>query len=221
MAQQVQESQLSLYGNTGAVFTPSAYLANDRQLSFGTSYVPAGYTQINRRETQWRGDRVIFADLGLLPFLEVTFRLTSPDGSKNNFGIGDRSLFLRGRIIKEKKVLPAIAIGLHDAVGVVGYHHAAYVVASKTMSLSAHSQLAFSAGYGTKIATKASNTYLQGFFANVSLNWKPMVLNLEYDGTKVNAAAKLRLFKIVVLNAALIDLKKITGGVNLQFKLLK
>jgi hypothetical protein len=220
-AQEIPGKELGLYGNSGAVFTPSGYLVPDRQLSFGVSYVPQGYSQINRREPLWKGDRVIFANLGLLPFLEVTFRLTSPDGSKNNFGIGDRSLFLRGRITKEKKYLPAIAIGIHDGIGIVGYHHAAYVVASKSWILNNDSQILFSGGYGTKIDNRASNTYLQGVFGNVSWQWKPLTLNLEYDAKKVNAALKLRLLKVIVLNAALIDLKKITGGVNLQFMLLK
>lgn len=221
LAQEIPGKQLGLYGNSGAVLTPSGYLVPDRQLSFGVSYIPQGYTQINRREPLWRGDRVIFANLGLLPFLEVTFRLTSPDGSKNNFGIGDRSLFLRGRITQEKKYLPAIAIGLHDGIGIVGYHHAAYVVASKSWVMNNNSQFVVSGGYGTKIDGNASNTYLQGLFGNISWQWKPLTLNLEYDAKKVNAALKLRLLKVIVFDAALIDLKKFTGGVNLQFMLLK
>ncbi len=216
-----EQPQRALYGNTGTILTPTGYLSPDGQLAFGVSYIPQGYTQINRREPLWRGDRVIYANLGLLPFLEVTFRLTSPDGSKNNFGIGDRSLFLRGRITKEKKILPAIAIGLHDVVGVVGYHHVAYLVGSKSVALNSSTQLILSAGYGAKIIKNVPNTYLQGFFGSASWHWKFVTLNAEYDAKKVNAALYVRVLKKIDFHLAYLDLKKWSGRVSMQLKLLK
>lgn len=218
-AAQAPESRIvhrTLLGNSGMVFTPTAEIAKDREFSFGFSYIPEKFSQLdsNRYET---GDKVWYANFGFLPFLELTVGVSKPSGSKSFHGIGDRSIFLRFNLLREKGWRPAVTAGFHDPFG-NGNYHTTYLVASKHFSLSPDLVLLANAGFGGEIQD-SWGTYLIGPFGGVSATWKFLTFELEHDTEKFNSALKASLLRNhLTLNLALIGMEAFTGGVSTRFR---
>ena len=208
--------QASLLGNSGLVFTPSAYLAPDRTVSFGGSYVPSEFSRIRYENEQ--GDKIFFANIGFLPFLETTIRLIKPVGSKNNYGIGDRSVLAKLQISREGTWIPTVALGFHDLFG-TRLHRNAYLVASKTMQDRQGRSLGVNIGYGYNFEN-GETTYLEGFFGGLAARWDRVTFVVEYDAVKINSGIKLSLFDGALnLNAFLLDMRGISGGISYRLRM--
>ncbi len=207
-------SQLAALGNTGLIHTPSAYLSKDRTLSLGTSYTPADYALVDWRD---RGDKVFFANIAFLPFLETTVRVTKPVGSKNEFGIGDRSIYLRLRLLKERKYLPSLVVGAHDAFG-IAQHPASYIVASKSISINTDWSLQTNLGYGRNF-TDNRRSYLNGPFGGITASWRFLAAVIEYDSERLNAGLKTMLLdERLCLNLSFMGMDALGGGMSYQFR---
>ena len=208
----------SLTGSGGLIWAPTAYLQPDRSLSVGISYNPKNYPFLDYSRQAGVGEGLLFVNLSYLPFLELTGRLTMPENAENNFGIGDRSFLVRVQLLKEKKVLPAIAVGVSDPVG-TSFHHSNYLVSSKSIALGARSILSFHAGFGGDlIPSKPSR--IRGLFGGMGLKcWEKVQLQVEYDSQKINAGLALFPFPWMQVSLNTLGMKTITGGVVLTSKL--
>ena len=64
-----------------------------------------------------------YITVGFFPFIEMMFRYTHELNVPVNTETGyfpDRMFTIRGRLLKEKKYLPAIVLGLQDASAIFG-----------------------------------------------------------------------------------------------------
>ncbi len=107
------------FGGVGLVETRNARLRDDGTLEIGTAW--------RRQRDFW------FLNLQALPFLETTFRLTNRlNGTTGRGTTVDRAFDLKLRLLRESQFVPALAIGLQDAVG-TGIYGGEYLVASKRL----------------------------------------------------------------------------------------
>lgn len=208
----------ALLGNTGLVFTPTANIANDRQFSVGFGYIPERFSQLNNNDFK-TGDKIWFVNMGFLPFLEISVRLSKPSGSGSIHGIGDRSIFLKVPILRERNDWrPALAIGIHDPFG-NGNYHSNYLVATKHFQLNKDVVLLLNAGYGVAVL-ETFNEYLIGPFGGAAATWKFLTLEVEHDADRVNGALKVDLLNNhITLDLAMIGMRSVTGGVSAHFRL--
>lgn len=206
----------SLLGNSGLTFVPTAYLNVDRSVGFGASYLPAAKAvqEYSRNDNLVEG--IASFRLNYLPFLEASVRLTR---SKGELGLGDRSLFFRVQVLKEKEKRPALAIGAHDIFGQVPHYHSVYAVASKRKRLGTNHLLNAHLGYGVSVKEEANNTHLIGVFGGIEYRYKVWASSLEYDGEDINLAFKFRCKNWLFIQANMLELKYFSAGLSLQFVL--
>ncbi|MGH1466934.1 MAG: YjbH domain-containing protein [Cognatishimia sp.] len=132
---------LSFYGTPGLMDMPSAEMLPDGQFVLGYSH--------------FGGNQRLSLSFQPVPWATTTFRY---NGIKdlNLFGFStyyDRSFDVRFRLLNERKVLPAITLGLQDFAG-TGIYAGEYLVATKTFQTPAlqdgksNGQLKLTAGLG-------------------------------------------------------------------------
>lgn len=200
----------SLMGTTGLVTIPTARMQQDGTLSFGVSYFDKKHQQF------FEGTRDIgmaYVNITLLPFLELVMRLNNPMPS-DVFSV-DRTPMVRLRVLKERKYLPALLIGVHDVAsteswGTVHYN-ATYLVLSKQLSA-----FDFHFGYAPEIM-KAKYYQLSGVFGGVAYSpHKAINLFAEYDTRTVNAGVQFLLLKHIGINLATINFDSWAAGVSFK-----
>jgi hypothetical protein len=114
-------SAQSVTGTSGLIHIPSARMLEDGQLVLGAAFIPKPYFQ--RYDRRINPGLNTYITLGFFPFLEVMFRYTNelnvPVNLETKY-FPDRMFTVRGRLLKEKKYLPAIVLGLQDASAIFG-----------------------------------------------------------------------------------------------------
>ena len=220
-------SSQSVTGVPGYVRIPVATFNDDGTLVFGTSFLPkqhlsySGYT---------RDAVAAYASLTFLSFVEVDLRVTRQlNMPENNHHIMDRVPTIRFRILKEKKWIPAVALGFHDILTSVdngNAHHfgATYLVATKNLHFEkSHTILGVTAGWGaSRLIWK--NDEFKGFFGGISVGCdKAPWVNLlcDYDGKTVNTALRFICFKRLWITAGTMNFDSFTGTVSYRFKLIR
>ena len=98
----------SLTGNTGLATIPTARLQEDGTLSFGFSYFDKKHQQYFEGTKDFGA---AYVNLTFLPFLEVVMRVNRPIPYHSTYTV-DRFPMLKIRLLKEKKYLPAVAVGM-------------------------------------------------------------------------------------------------------------
>jgi len=126
---------MSMFGTTGLVFIPTAYILPDGELALGISYTDEHYGQY----THYPSDQIVYyATLAYLPFLEVSLRATQYPNfawSKNYDSAIERMASVKLQLLKEKQYSPSIVLGVHDLYGKSIQYNAQYIVASKSINL--------------------------------------------------------------------------------------
>ena len=207
---------ISLFGNAGLVHTPSAYLSNWGDVSFGMTHYPAATSFTF--EGGESAERSYWTHLGFLPFGEVTIRLTKPyNSSDKNYGIGDRSISFRLQVLKEKEKRPAILIGVQDPFTVSSFFNTNYIVLSKTRLIKAI-ELNANIGYGFKIE-EARGHVLQGIFGGMQAKWRQIRTIIEYDADRINLGVGYQYKEWVRTNLALIDGRYLSATLAFRFSL--
>ncbi|MCF8239667.1 MAG: YjbH domain-containing protein [Saprospiraceae bacterium] len=210
-----------MYGQTGIVFTPVATLQVDRKLTVGWQYVPADQAHLKYSQKNDLGENVYYARLGFLPWAEASIRLVHPDKVKNgDYGIGDRSIFLKFQALREKKFFPAIAIGVYDPFG-TRLLPASYVVATKSFPISTSYLIQATTGYGLELF-EGDNYLISGLLLGCQIlpvrpptaYWPQWTAGVEYNEKHVNMSAGILLFSIVQINAYLIELQDLSLSVS-------
>jgi hypothetical protein len=217
----------SVCGVPGYLTIPVATFNPDGSLLFGASFLP--HQHLSYSEFQYDAFAV-YTSLTFLSFIEVDLRVTR----KLNYPsyqshVADRVPTVRFRILKEKKRVPAVAVGFHDVLtslddGSAHHFGASYVVVTKNFTIApAHLKIGATAGYGAgKLVWE--NSEFVGPFGGISLGsdkipW--MDLLADYDGNTVNAGARFALFHRLFLTAGTMNFDSFTGTFSYRFNLLR
>lgn len=202
----------SLFGYSGLMVVPSAEIADDGELTAGVSRIPMLYTNWypNRRTVMW-------GRMGFLPFLEAGGMFVRPDDYI--WGFGDRSVYVRLQLLREKGRRPAVTIGTQDFFAIkqlkwetatAQHFGALYLVASRHDTLRGV-PLHFHLGYGPDWLV-ARTKMLVGLFGGVSYSPHRMVTLLaEYDAECFNAGLRLQPFPFLQAHIGLWKLKEVTA----------
>ncbi len=200
----------SLMGTTGLVTIPTARMQQDGTVSFGISYFDKKHQQF------FEGTRDIgmaYLNVTLLPFLELTMRLNNPFPS-DVFSV-DRTPMVRLRLLKERKYLPAVVIGVHDLASTEStstvHYNATYLVFSKQWK-----NFDLHMGYAPEIM-KARYYQLSGVFGGVAYSpHRAVHLSAEYDTRHVNAGVELLFWKHLGINLGTINFDSWAAGLSFK-----
>ena len=196
----------SLFSYTGYLTTPSAYIA-EAQFSLHYSYFSFSYP-INKRLSQTKSEIWIFSScLGFLPFFECFFSVyVAPSININdiipNYGADKwRSGGIKLKLLKEKRLLPAFAMGLTDPdIGKLGASISSPNVISSYVVLSKHygsNKSSVSVGYGFE---RGNYARLEKLFGGCSLALKKNIsLLVDYDGKLWNGGFNIHWKKISLM----------------------
>lgn len=202
----------ALTGLSGLVSVPTAEILDDLEFAVGINF-------LNRKHLTYFNGRqhtnAYFVTMGFLPFLELGLRysraLDPGPGS-----VGDRMVSARFQIVNERKVLPAVVIGVHDLFSNVGGHfNALYGVASKQLS----PQLGLHLGYGVNWLNARNHEFV-GLFGGVS--WSPVQIitfMLENDGQRFNGGLRFYFFQHIGVLVGFQNFDSLSGGLSYHFRL--
>lgn len=201
-------------GTTGLLNIPRATPNTDGTFMFGGSFLPQQLTPdyFNYNTGNY------FLNITFLPFLEISYTLTFL--KVNNKDINqDRSISARLYCFKEKRTIPAVAIGINDLKG-TSFYKAAYVVATKHFHTN---YLTFSISTGIT-ARNLEWQGINGLFTGITMDFnrlKGLQIVTEYDSRVINAGVLVTLFNHLQLTAFAYDLKYVVGGLSYKIYLSK
>lgn len=200
-------------GTTGLLNIPTAEIQKDGTFIVGGNYLPDPI--ITDKLFKYTTGNYYF-NLTFLPFWEVSYKLTFLKVRQNKFN-QDRSVAVRGRLFKERKIRPALTIGMDDIYSSSenGNHFfkSNYWVATKNLKFAPFS---ISTTIGQRVET-SNYQWSEGFFGGLSLSLKKLEglkLMAEYDSNVFNAGASVFLFKHLKIQVFAYDMKYLTGGIQ-------
>ena len=190
----------SVLGYSGLVITPTAEIMEDGQLAASISRIPKLYADNYKPY-----DRTCFVvAMGFMPFMEATMGFIRPDNFQG--GVGDRTVSVRLRLLKEKGGMPAIALGLHDFFAIEEFElepadaqhfTSSYIVVTKHYNMFFNSQVGLNLGYGLNWLP-SNDRQLTGLFGGLLVSpIKQVQLMLEHDGVYANAGMRFHFFRRV------------------------
>lgn len=215
----------SVSGVPGYVRVPTASFHEDGTLYFGSGFLPQQYLPYTHNSYD---ALAVYCSLTFLSFVEIDLRVTRilglPEGSNH---VVDRVPTIRFRILKEKKWIPSVTIGLHDVVtsldnGVARHFGASYLVATKNFHIPAwYINIETTAGYGLSSFIWKNNE-LMGLFGAVAFScdkapW--LSLMFDFDGAIPNAGLRVVCFKHLNITAGFLNFSAFTGSVSYQFRI--
>ena len=216
----------SVTGTSGLIHIPSARMLEDGQLVLGAAYIPKPYFQrYNRRINPGLNTYITY---GILPFVEVMFRYThelnTPVNAETLY-FPDRMLGFRARLLKEKKYIPAIVLGLQDASALFGEtclscsnYSATYFVGSKSLKTGL-GDFDFSIGYAFDFLELKSKDYM-GVFGGISFSpniYKNASILFEHNSKGFNTGVRWSVFSRFNLMLCFWNLDKPTFSFNYLF----
>ena len=221
------QAHTTILGNSGLITTPTARFGADRQMQLSYFHVPEKYELLHDKKESSDEQHISFS-LMFLPFMEASASLIRPYNQW--WGIGDRSYKVRFRLCNEKKVLPAIAIGIHDAISSNTRQGAVYFVGSKKVDLKNGWTIDGHLGYAFDITdewletthlfqddSKQNETLLTGVFGGVDLSYRRYNLLLEYDTEKVNLGTSVFIWKYFYAQLSLLGFDALSAGISARY----
>ncbi len=238
--------QVNISGKPGLIYVPSAVISEEGTLRLGAAYNPVDY---GFRRRGRNAERILFANLVILPRLEVNLNFLQPIGTDRypvREGIGDRQLDLRYLLLKETAKRPSVAIVMSSPFTIDAALLTHVVVATKTFQLNENFRALVTAGVGSpyfvyrdvknlqsynvfegykwqkKSEYLHNNQYLVGPFGGVQVQFrKKFGLMAEFDSKHLNLGAYATLFRRWNVQAGLLDFDQVTVGTAYTFSLLK
>ena len=174
----------SVTGTSGLIHIPSARMLEEGQLVIGAAFIPKPYFTRTygpgRENIRLNPGLNTYVTYALLPFMEVMFRYTHelnvPVTMETKY-FPDRMFGFRARLLKEKKYLPALVLGLQDASAIFGEtcltcsnYSATYFVSSKNIKTE-FGNFDLSVGYAFDFKELKAKDY-KGVFGGVSFSPK-------------------------------------------------
>ncbi|MDP1620796.1 MAG: YjbH domain-containing protein [Bacteroidales bacterium] len=214
-------------GVPGYMRIPIATFNDDGTLMIGTGFLPHKHLPYSNFSSD---ALTVFFNLTFLSFVEVDLRVTRklnvPSGAHH---VVDRVPTIRFRILKEKKWMPAVAIGFHDVItsfedGTARHFGASYVVATRNFHLKKlHLVIGTTAGWGANELIWKNDEFV-GPFGGISLSldhleW--MQLLCDYDGATINTGVRFTCFKRLFLTAGTMNFDSFAGTVSYRINLIK
>ena len=224
----------SLTGTRGLVRIPTADMYPDKTFSIGATYTPSGYFKrthgAKRQQIVESPGSNTFITINILPYLEVMFRYTHELDSRVNPTtqyFPDRMFTARFRIIKERKYLPNLTVGVQDLSAAFDLtckgcsnFSSFYFVATKHFLVNDF-KLGITLGNSSDFMDIKAQDF-KGLFWGGSLSHKN-IPNLEfvmdYDTKMINAAVRTHLWKRLHLMFGVMDLKKTTAVIAYRYTL--
>lgn len=206
----------SLTGVQGLVTVPTARLSPDGTLTTGAN-------MLNRGSLEYHAGRhhasSPYVALTYLPFLEVGMRLTRAD-SPSEEAFGDRTVFVRTRVVRETDRRPALLVGIHDFVGQKRHFQATYAVASKRFDgVGAFNHVSVHLGYGIKVLDAELYNFV-GVFGGIAVAPVPRLrVMAEYADRRLNVGLGARVFREARVIVGLTDFRAVSGGLSYSFDL--
>jgi hypothetical protein len=201
----------STTGTRGLVKTPTARMFEDGTLALGAAFIPPGYHKrtygVRKGDLTGNAGLNTFVTINILPFMEVMFRYTHELNLPINFQtqyFPDRMFAARFKLLNERKNIPAIVLGLNDAVSLFDAGNtqggspnfsSTYLVASKNFQIKQFN-VDTTIGFGTRVKNVPAKDF-NGFFGGVEIS-TPFLKNaqvlLDYDATYINLGVQKYLF---------------------------
>ncbi len=212
----------TIYGVSGIIKTPSAYVVNNDDFVFCAAYFKDYHINSKELIRQW----TININAGIFSRFELGLRLSIlPDvtGDSPIFDVSfDRILSGKYILFKEKKAFPQITFGMQDIVG-TRLHNSTYLATSKTIQIESYSFL-LNLGYGTKLNDlffgNAGNHHFIGFFGGTEIGFKERIyLIAEYDARDFNSGLKLVVKDWFNFNFSLFKMEYPSMGISLKFSI--
>ena len=221
---------ISLAGTSGLINIPTAEVISDQQVTIGLGYVNrhSAYLETGRC------DNYPFSIvIGYLPRLEFSAGVNFVPGRKSYDGTKtykDGVVSLQYLMFKERKYLPAVAIGARDIYSFI-LLNTTFVVASKTILQKTKTGLRFHLGYGSDIidhhlgVPKQDRNYpvghtIVGLFGGMEINWSGKIIYmLEYDTRRINAGLRFNLIPHLGVDVCLLNMEDVCAGLNFSFNL--
>ena len=226
---QADISNYSLFGNYGLIETPTARFGSDKDISLSVSYMPEKHRVLIAKPLA-SPELHYNLDLIFLPFLEITGTLIRPLNIKEQaWGIGDRGIKMRLRLLQESEKLPAIVIGVHDPAGANTNNGAVYIVISKKMSITDKIIIDSHLGFGfdiTKEFWESTTLFMErgdknisrltGLFGGIHIKYKNISLLSEYDTNRINCGVAFSINKYLNVRVVSIDFNSIAYGIGIK-----
>jgi hypothetical protein len=206
---------VSWVGMTGFVTTPWCGVQPDQRLAMGYAKLPKRASWDHRGE---HSNEVYYADLGLLPRVEIGLRWTVIPGLKTFEDIvpdskltdSDRMVSARLAVLEARGLRPGVAIGIEDATGTRRFH-STYAVAGIDVE---HKPLQgrVALGYAPRVID-AGRYVLDGLFGGAEVAFRHRAAAaLDHDLDRWNTALRLYPGFGCDVRAALFDLKHLGIG---------
>jgi hypothetical protein len=227
----------SLPGLSGGYSIPSADFQKDRTIIFGYHHLNNKYYDLYSKGKNYTYS-VGYATLTFLPFAEVSFRITYPNGFNSDHEdiiIGDRMISGRLQPIKEGRYHPSVVIGLQGFYKTTGgsgifnfdgdgasFFNSTYIVLTKNFHpIKVFDKIGITAGYGSDVIGANTHQFIGLFYGiNVSpKNMEYLEIMAEYDADKWNTGLRLTVLRHIVLLAGMEGMDAFSGGISLKFQL--
>jgi len=190
----------TVLGHSGFIVTPTAEIMPDGQIAANISRIPKLYADNYKPY-----DRTTYiASMGFLPFLEASIGFIRPDNFQG--GIGDRTVSLRLRLLRESGSRPAVAVGMQDffAVEDLGleppaaqHFTSSYIVMTKHVPSFWGTTLGINVGYGLNYLPSYDKQLTGLFWGLLFSPIKPVQMIYEYDSEYTNAGLRFFFFQRV------------------------
>lgn len=215
----------TLYGVTGGIKTPNAYIVDTGKCIFSAAYAKDYLSSADTLYNLW----AININIGIHKRFELGFRFGIYPGLKgeanNIYDFNtDRILSLKFIIYRERNYIPQFAVGIQDIVG-TRYFNSTYLAASKTIHSGKHFSALLNAGVGTKITDPlfkkdALNHRFIGFFGSAEISYdKRLYLTGEYDAKDINTGLRVLITKWLTVHGSLLNMKYFFGGIAVKITL--
>jgi hypothetical protein len=206
------------YGTTGLAKIPTADVAEFGRCVIGGGYAADSIGQVRRRPRDWS----FFATVGLVPRLEAGLRLAY--GELFLKSTTDRVFSVKGLLTRETHLIPATALGVQDAIGILKNFNSLYVVGSKKLGFLGMEPVRLHLGYGTDwwdhISNKATGHRFIGLFGGVEVKAAPFLgLLAEYDADDVNLGVRFSFKQLLTVTFNLVAMKRPGCVASLSFSL--
>jgi Exopolysaccharide biosynthesis protein YbjH len=237
-------AQVNVSGKAGLLYIPSAEAGEDGTFSMGYTLNPQHYAfRFNKKNSE----SIFFANLVLLPRLEVNLNLLLPNGTipYGGRGIGDRQVDLKYVVLTEGKKRPSVAVILSAPFGIDNSLITNAIVATRHVALSKSVTAIITAGMGSPFSIYRASVkndknedifsgyslrdkrklpyhYLSGPFGGVNIRVAETGgLLVEWDSQHLNVGGYVRLFKRWTLQAGLLNGDQLTAGTSYAVPLLR
>jgi len=230
------QSQVNIMGKPGYMATPSADWFDGKQLGFTFSYVPNEYSLF---ENPAYDNTINFYNVraSFTSFMEVNLSIARRPQIPDKIGVGDRQLDFRFRLLKEKKIWPALVLGWTPPGSISPVLAHDYLVATKHFNTSL-GKFSATLGYGSpyillrkpkgkllELQIKKKEDfqgikYLTGLYGAASympVNFGGIMI--EYDTQTINAGIFVKYKDWLYLQAYTFEGKKMAFTTSINFSL--